>query len=150
MAGFRCNGMDELNISLAQLAQTPEETQYSMLEAGAAVLVEKWKEALQNMKRTGQLLESIKAKRKKGDAPIVSVAPQGKRKNAYTGKRRKHDGSSGGTYQGTNAEVAYVLEYGTPRMAARHWMETANEEASDEVVAAEAAVWDEYLNSLNL
>ena len=50
----------------------------------------------------------------------------------------------------SNAEVAYVLEYGTPRMAARHWMETANEEASDEVVAAEAAVWDDYLKSMNL
>ena len=35
-------------------------------------------------------------------------------------------------------------------MAARHWMEKANEEASDNVVAAEAAVWDDYLKSMNL
>lgn len=147
MAGFHCNGMDELNISLAQLAQTPEETQYSMLEAGAAVLIEKWKEKLSSMKRTGQLIESIKAARKKGDTPIVSITPKGKRKNAYTGRRKTH---GGGTYQGTNAEVAYVLEYGTPRMAATHWMETTNEEAGDSVVAAEAAVWDDYLKSLNL
>lgn len=148
MAGFRCNGMDELNISLAQLAQTPEETQYSMLEAGAAVLVEKWKEALQNIKRTGQLLESIKAKRKKGDdGPFVLVTPEGRRPSEYRGIRKT---KKMGNYKKTDAEVAYVLEYGTPRMAARHWMETANEEASDAVVAAEAAVWDEYLNSLNL
>ncbi len=148
MAGFRCNGMDELNISLSQLAQTPEETQYSMLEAGAAVLVEKWKEALSRMKRTGHLLESIKAKRKKGDdGPFVLVTPEGRRPSEYRGIRKT---KKMGNYKKTDAEVAYVLEYGTPRMAARHWMETANEEASDEVVAAEAAVWDEYLNSLNL
>lgn len=148
MAGFRCNGMDELNISLAQLAQTPEETQYSMLEAGAAVLVAKWQEMLKAMKRTGQLIESIKAKRKTGDdGPYVLVTPDGRHPSEYRGIRKT---KKMGNYKKTNAEVAYVLEYGTPRMAARHWMETANEEASDAVVAAEATVWDEYLKSLNL
>ena len=66
MASFKFNGMDELTLSLSQLAQTPEDVQYSMLEAGAAVLVKAWKKALEPMKRTGQLIESIKAKRKKG------------------------------------------------------------------------------------
>lgn len=147
MAKFKTRGVDELILSLEQLATTPEETQYSILEAGASALVPRWKETLQSMKRTGQLIESIKAARKKGETPIVAITPKGKRKGAYTGQRKTH---GGGTYQGTNAEVAYVLEYGTPRMAATHWMETTNEEASDEVVAAEAAVWDDYLKSLNL
>lgn len=148
MASFNFNGMDELRLSMEQLAQTPEETQYSMLEAGAAVLVAKWKEVLSAMKRTGQLIESIKAKRKTGDnGPYILVTPDGRRRSEYLGIRKT---KKMGNYKKTNAEVAYVLEYGTPRMAARHWMETANEEASDEVVAAEAAVWDEYLKSLNL
>ena len=147
MAQFKTRGVDELVLSLEQLATTPEETQYSILEAGASALIPRWKETLQSMKRTGQLIESVKAARKKGESPIVAITPKGKRKGAYTGQRKTH---GGGTYQGTNAEVAYVLEYGTPRMAATHWMETTNEEAGDEVVAAEAAVWDEYLKSLNL
>lgn len=147
MAKFKTRGVDELTLSLEQLATTPEETQYSILEAGASALIPRWKETLQSMKRTGQLIESVKAARKKGESPIVAITPKGKRKGAYTGQRKTH---GGGTYQGTNAEVAYVLEYGTPRMAATHWMETTNEEASDEVVAAEAAVWDDYLKSLNL
>lgn len=147
MAKFSTRGVDELTLSLEQLATTPEETQYSILEAGASALIPRWKETLQSMKRTGQLIESVKAVRKKGETPIVAITPKGKRKGAYTGQRKTH---GGGTYQGTNAEVAYVLEYGTPRMAATHWMETTNEEASDEVVAAEAAVWDDYLKSLNL
>lgn len=147
MPKFMTRGMDELILSLEQLATTPEETQYSILEAGASALIPRWKETLQSMKRTGQLIESIKAARKKGETLIVAITPKGKRKGAYTGQRKTH---GGGTYQGTNAEVAYVLEYGTPRMAATHWMETTNEEAGDEVVAAEAAVWDDYLKSLNL
>lgn len=147
MAKFSTRGVDELTLSLEQLATTPEETQYSILEAGASALIPRWKETLQSMKRTGQLIESVKAARKKDETPIVAITPKGKRKGAYTGQRKTH---GGGTYQGTNAEVAYVLEYGTPRMAATHWMETTNEEAGDEVVAAEAAVWDEYLKSLNL
>lgn len=150
MAKFSTRGVDELILSLEQLATTPEETQYSILEAGASALIPRWKEKLQSMKRTGQLIESVKAARKKGETLIVAITPKGKRKNAFTGKRFKRDGSPSGTYQGTNAEVAYVLEYGTPRMAATHWMETTNEEAGDEVVAAEAAVWDDYLKSLNL
>lgn len=148
MASFNFNGMDELRLSMEQLAQTPEETQYSMLEAGAAVLVAKWKEVLSAMKRTGQLIKSIKAKRKTGDnSPYILVTPDGRRRSEYRGIRKT---KKMGNYKKTNAEVAYVLEYGTPRMAATHWMETANEEASDEVVAAEAAVWDDYLKSLNL
>lgn len=148
MASFNFNGMDELRLSMEQLAQTPEETQYSMLEAGAAVLVAKWKEVLSAMKRTGQLIESIKAKRKTGDnGPYILVTPDGRRHSEYRGIRKT---KKMGNYKKTNAEVAYVLEYGTPRMAARHWMETANEEASDAVVAAEAAVWDDYLKFLNL
>lgn len=147
MAKFSTRGVDELTLSLEQLATIPEETQYSILEAGASALIPRWKETLQSMKRTGQLIESVKAARKKGETPIVAITPKGKRKGAYTGQRKTH---GGGTYQGTNAEVAYVLEYGTPRMAATHWMETTNEEAGDEVVAAEAAVWDDYLKSLNL
>ena len=147
MAKFKCNGLDELDLDLAQLAMIPDDTKFAMLEAGAAALIEKWKETLSSMKRTGQLIESIKAARKKGDSPIVSVTPKGKRKNAYTGQRKTN---RGGTYQGTNAEVAYVLEYGTPRMAATHWMETSNEEAGDAVVAAEYTVYDDFVNNLNL
>lgn len=148
MPGFTCNGMDELTLSLEQLATTPEETQFRMLEAGAAVLTAKWKEVLQGMKRSKQLLDSIKAKRKTGDGgPVVLVTPNGTRKSEYRGIRKT---KTAGKYKKTNAEVAYVLEYGTPRMDATHWMETTNEEASDSVVAAEAAVWDEHLKSLNL
>lgn len=146
MAKFSFNGMNDLSISLQEMASAPDEVKYNMLEAGAAVLVEKWKNALESHRRTGSLIDSIKAKRKKGDSPIVQVVPDGPHTSTYRGIRKTKRGG----YKKTNAEVAYVLEYGTPRMDATHWMETANEEAADSVAEAEAAVWDEYLKSLNL
>lgn len=147
MAKFRMNGLDELSISLDEIANMPEETKFAMLEAGAKALTEKWRDKLQSMKRSGQLIGSIKTKRRQGDTPIVAVTPEGARASEYRGIRKTK--RSGG-YKKTNAEVAYVLEYGTPRMPATHWMETANENAADAVTDAEAAVWDEFLKSKNL
>lgn len=146
MSKFTFNGMNELTISLQEMASAPDEVKYNMLEAGAAKLVEKWKSVLESHRRTKSLIDSIKVKRKKGDTPIVQVVPDGRRPSEYRGIRKTKRGG----YKKTNAEVAYVLEYGTPRMDATHWMETANEEATDSVTEAEAAVWDEYLKSLNL
>lgn len=146
MAKFSMNGLNEISASLEQMANAPEDTKFGMLEAGAQVLIEKWRDKIESLFGNGQLSDSIKAKRKKGDSPIVQVSPQGNRASEYRGIRKTKRGG----YKKTNAEVAYVLEYGTPRMDATHWMETANEEAADSVAEAEAAVWDEYLKSLNL
>lgn len=150
MAKFKSHGIESISMSLSVLSNLPDEAAYNVLEAGAAVLIEKWKEKLLPMKRTGQLIESIKAKHKTGSngLPVISVAPTGKRKNGYTGRRKKRDGSPGGTYQGSNAEVGYFLEYGTPRMRATHWMETANEEAADAVIDAESKAFDDFLDSV--
>lgn len=45
-------------------------------------------------------------------------------------------------------DVGYYLEFGTPRMAARHWMENANKEAEPDFDAAMAAAWNEHLNKI--
>lgn len=45
-------------------------------------------------------------------------------------------------------DVGYYLEFGTPRMAARHWMENANKEAEPDFDAAIAAAWNEHLNKI--
>ena len=66
MAKFKSHGIESISMSLSVLSNLPDEAAYNVLEAGAAVLIEKWKEKLLPMKRTGQLIESIKAKRKTG------------------------------------------------------------------------------------
>lgn len=42
------------------------------------------------------------------------------------------------------------FEHGTPRIPAKHWMETANEEAEDAFLAAEQDAWNKHLDDLNL
>ena len=66
-------------------------------------------------------------------------------KKGKDGKRR-----SSGTYSGTNAEVLYYLEYGTPRIDASHAIEITNEQAEEEILQIEANAWDEHLKSLGL
>lgn len=61
------------------------------------------------------------------------------------GKRR-----SSGHYYGTNAEIAYILEYGSPRISASHWMENANEGAEDELVDIQQKAWDDLVTKKGL
>ena len=146
MAKFKSHGIESISMSLSVLSNLPDEAAYNVLEAGAAVLIEKWKEKLLPMKRTKQLIDSIQAKRKIGDGgPYVLVTPTGTRRSEYRGIRKT---KRMGKYKKYNSEVAYVLEYGTPRMDATHWMETANEEAADAVIDAESKAFDDFLDSV--
>ena len=52
----------------------------------------------------------------------------------------------------TNSEVGFVQAYGAPRRGIHgtDWMNQANEKAAPEVEAAEFAVYDRWLKSLDL
>lgn len=152
MSSFKFNGIDGISVSFEQLATLDDETRWSIISAGAEVVKRFQEQALNRefKRRTGQLFGSLKVLRKRsGDEMSAVIAPSGKRKRGSSGKRT-YKGRSNGSYQGTNAEVAYILNYGSPRIKATHWMETANEAAGPELADAEAAVWDQYLRSLNL
>ncbi len=152
MAGFKYNGVDAIEASLAQLASLPDSARWDILSAGAAVIRRFQEKQLgaEFRRRTGQLFGSISVKRKgSGEDMAAQILPTGKRKKASTGKRI-YRGRSNGSYQGTNAEVAYILEYGSPRIPASHWMEKANEASEPEMMQAMAAAWDDYLKTINL
>lgn len=156
MGSFNFNGIDSLEMSLAQLAQLSDDEKWSILSAGAEVIRAAHETALKTAFQviTGALSASISVKRKTKDGGVIAqIQPTGKHPGTGTGRRMKKEHGtrrSSGSYAGSNAEIAYYLEYGTPRIAARHWMETANEEAAEEMFAAEQAAWDEHLRSLNL
>ena len=149
-------GLDELEISLNQLAKLDEETKWSILEAGGKILrdsYEKYLAAFHHL--TGGLEASIRLKKRTaGGQTIAQIAPSGKHPGSKTGKRMKKgkDGKrrSSGSYQGTNAEIAYFLEYGTPRMPAKHWMEIVNEETQEAVSEAMQEAWNKHLDDLGL
>ena len=92
--------------------------------------------------RTGDLAQSIAVELKgAGEDFHAYIFPKGKHRGSSTGKRKRKNGRSNGKYSGSNAEIAYILNYGSPRIDATHWLEIANEEAEDEVIAAEQDAW---------
>ena len=143
--GFTVRGFDEFSLSLQEAANLPESTKDAMLSAGAAVVVSACRRKISELGliRTGQLLNSIKAfpKRRRGDNELIYlVYPVGSR------RRQGNDKAA------TNSEVGFIHEYGLPRkhIPAKQWMRSAVESSADTVAAAEAAVYDEYLRSINL
>lgn len=152
MANFSFNGMDEISASLEQLASLTDEDKLSVIMPAATLLLERQKQKIEALftQRTGDLANSLTIEKKSDeDGAYAHITLKGKHKNSSTGKR-KGKRRSNGNYSGTNAEVGYILEYGSPRIAARHWMETANEEAEEEVVAAQQAAWDELITQKGL
>ena len=153
MANFHINGMNELLGSIEQLASLSDEEKMSVIMPGAEVALQRQREKIEELfvQRTGNLANSLTIEEKVGETgPYAWIFPKGKHKNSSTGKR-KGKRRSNGNYSGTNAEVAYILEYGSPRINTPfHWMETANEEAMEEVASAQQSAWDELLTKKGL
>ena len=152
MAKFNFNGMDEISASFEQLANLTDEDRLSVIMPAARLLVQRQKEKIVQMfqQRTGDLEKSIKIKVKDdGDGSYAYISPEGKHRGSGTGKRRGKRRSNG-KYSGTNAEVGYILNYGSPRIAATHWLENANEEAEKEVIAAQQEAWNDLVTKKGL
>lgn len=145
MARLDYGGFDEVELSLKDIADMSEEEKKKIIQAGAEVAVEKLKATLTDLglKRTGQLIAGVKFKfASSSGEPVAKVSSYGKRKNGYT-KKRKGKGS----YQGTNEELLYLLEYGTPRMRPRSPLSKFAQSAADPVTDAMNEALGEYLAS---
>lgn len=152
MAKFSFNGMDEISASFEQLSKLTDEDKMSVIRPAANILLERQRGKIISMfkQRTGDLANSLTIEEKSGEGGVFAyIFPKGKHRGSSTG-RRKGKRRSNGRYSGTNAEVAYILEYGSPRIAATHWLEKANEEAEGEVISAQQAAWDDLLTKKGL
>lgn len=139
MMNLHIDGLDRLSVSYATLSQLSEDEIWGIIEPAAQTLRSKMQEVIARLfrQRTGSLHDSIEVQRKvsRGGVIYALVGPnQNKHPKTGTGKRKKRSGRSSGSYAGTNAEVGYILEYGSSRIPARHWMETACEEAEEELL----------------
>lgn len=73
---------------------------------------------------------------------FITIAPYGRRKKSRR-KSRSRAGSAGAKYAKhnrrasstsmTNAELGWLLEHGTPRIPATHWMENTNDALAAEI-----------------
>lgn len=152
---FYVSGFDELEADLLGITELSDEEKWPILEAGALIVKAKMQEVIDRLFGTdgsGDLRNSISISQKIIKEELVArVTPKGRHKSSGRGIRMKKqkDGTraKSGKYSGSNAEVGYYLEYGTPRIKPRHWMETADEEAGEQSAAAMEAAWDEILKS---
>lgn len=164
---FSYNGIDELTDTFGKLGSLPEDDKWSILSAMAEVVKQKQSSVIRRLfkQHTGQLAESIEIRKKRlGGELCAMVGPSQKpRKGGYTGTRRRGSArpyartksgkmtrATNGSYAGTNAEIGFILEYGTPRIAARHWMETANNEAYDQMIDAGQKAYNDILMRMGL
>lgn len=137
MMNFHIDGLDRLSVSYASLSQISDDELWAIIEPAANTLKDKMQETISALftQRSNSLHDSIEVKRKlsKGGAVYALVGPNDKKHpKSSTGKRRaRAQGGKGGSYSGTNAEVGWILEYGSQRIDGFHWMEqsvTATEE----------------------
>lgn len=150
MAKFTFNGADELSASFEELAKLSDQDRMGIIMPAAQLLVERQKQKLLELfvQRSGALAESITIREKSDeDGAYAEIFMKGKHPGSGTGKRKRKDGRSNGKYSGTNAEVAYILNYGSPRIAATHWLENANDEAEEDVIATMQNAWNDILKS---
>lgn len=140
MAKLSVNGIDDLMLSLEEIASIPDDVAEAMLNAEAQVVEEaQLAEGMaMGVYNTGQTLHSIRRgrmKRGRDGVRAVYVTP--------TGKNDKGE---------RNAAVAFINEYGVPsrKIPPRPFIATANEKAADPAVAEAENIYDEFLKSKNL
>lgn len=123
----------------------------TVLRPAAQRLQEYYKETILRLfkRQTGSLADSFKIDESGFDRQYmdlseasIHVGPRGKHKGSKRAARSragsakekyaKHNRESRVTSI-SNAELGYLLEYGTPRITATHWMQNANEQIEDEI-----------------
>ena len=96
-----------------------------------------------------------------GPSRYVLIYPTGKhgqynrrlRTKAYKNSKHGRTYTVGGDQKATSSsEVGFIHEYGAPRrnIPAKRWMQNANEKSAAATTAAQAAVYNKFLESKNL
>ena len=143
MAEFSCNGLDDLMLSLQEIAAIPEEVQDEMLRAGADVVAQAQREKVKaygiydgsSPRHVADTIKPGRVKLKKGQR-VIYVTPAGSRRRGKTVTR--------------NAEILFVNEYGKRGQKARPAIRDANEACAEQMVNAQMAVYDKHLRSKDL
>lgn len=152
MAAFKYNGVDALDLTFDKMANLSGDDLLRIIRPGAELLRERLVDKVLTLftQRSGALAKSFKLKERVWeDGAGISVYPAGKHPKSSTGKRRGKRRSNG-HYDGTNAEVAFILEYGSPRMDATHFMQNTAEESEEAVYEAMQAELNAILTELGL
>lgn len=141
MAEFKAIGLDELSLSLQEIAEIPEDIQDEMLQAQGDIVAQAQRESAQRygIQRTVTLIRSIrkgKVKLDKHGNRVLYVTPVGSR--VRSGKKT------------SNAEIAFLNEYGTRGQRARPFMRDANERSAEAATQVAADIYYRWQESRGL
>jgi len=144
MAEFSFSGIDELMLSMQEVAEIPDEVVDEMLNAQADVVVRAQKRKIRQYRiyDTGTSQRAVKkgkVKLSKDGKRVLYVAPAGVR---VRGKEKLS--------KTRNAEILFVNEFGKRGKQARPAIRDANELSAAETTAAAAEVHHRWLESKGL
>ena len=138
MAKFNIVGFGDVEKQLLRREQAAAEAAPEMLKAGAKVLIKAQRDSINRMARDkGTLANSITATSvRSGEAgSYVDVYPKGNQPHGTPRRGKKGHVS--------NAQVGFMLEYGSSTMTPVPWMTEANERSHETVHKAMREVWEE-------
>lgn len=151
MAKFKVNGVDGLDLTYERKSQLSTDDLLRIIRPGAELMQSRFVQKVQAIftQHSGDLANSFKIReRKSDDGAAISIAPEGKHRPNGRGIRNRKKSEK--SKPKTNAEVAFVLEYGSPRMAATHFMENTIDESEADVIAAMDAEFNKILDERGL
>ena len=141
MAEISFTGLDDLTLSMQEIAAIPDDVQDEMLNAQADVVVaaQQAKARAYGVQDTGLVIRSIKKGKVKlrNGVRTIYVYPAGSRVRGKGVKTR-------------NAEIGFVTEYGTTSQKARPFIRDANESSAQATTEAGFKVYDRWLKSKDL
>lgn len=143
MARIHVEGIDGLENLFGNISRIPNSVINEMLHAQADVVVKAQEETAATMLKgrysTGELAQSIKKGR-------ITNSKSGKQiKIKFDGVRTRGKIKKSVT---SNAEIAFLNEFGTKEINARPFIRTANEKCADEAVEAAEKIFDRFVDTL--
>lgn len=135
MARFDVSGLEETIREMQRLGQESGDAAKAMLQAGAEKVKAAWRWATEShgLVDTGDMLESIGFARNPkqiGDMMSIDIYPQGKDRKGVR-----------------NAEKAFILHYGTSKIAPTRFVDDADKRSEAEVIPAMEEIWDKYVQT---
>lgn len=146
MARFHTTGLDELIEQMGKMEQSTGDLAEKMLFAGAEEIRKAWRKAakMHRLIDIGEMHDSIgyaKKPKRIQDILSIDIYPQGysKTTTAPSGKKRAR------VKKVRNAEKAFVLHYGSSRLPATYWVDTADDLAGPMVEDKLNSIFEKWL-----
>lgn len=135
MARFDMSGLDDTIRQMRRMGEQSGDVAKAMIQAGAEGVKKAWRQAAEEheLRDTGDMIDSIgftREPKQVGDVLTIDIYPQGTDRHGVR-----------------NAEKAFILHYGTSKLAATHWVDDADRYSEDYAVPAMVEVWEEFLST---